>query len=173
MNTPQRRFGPGSGSTLPEATNHIDRIRNSSALDGYRALTGPIHLDTIERSGSRLPPYGKEVEQAVREGRFTNVAVFAGPSAWARATSRRRTHGPASTLVLPPNEPPASYRWPVIPGGVMVVAGDRKSALELAQAIVSDGTPLAFAIFGDCDAVIVRSPDWASSLSTHPMQVAA
>ncbi|MFC4822237.1 CHC2 zinc finger domain-containing protein [Dokdonella ginsengisoli] len=40
MNTPQKRFGPGSGSTLPEATNHIDRIRNSSALDGYRALCG-------------------------------------------------------------------------------------------------------------------------------------
>jgi len=165
MSAPQKRFGPGSGSTLSEATNHIDRIRNSSALDGYRALMGPVHLDTIEQTGSRLPPYGKEVEQAAREERYINVAVFAGPGAWDRAASRRKTHGAASTLVLPPNEPPATYRWPVIPGGVMVVAHDRKSALELAQAIVSDGTPLAFAIFGDADALIVRSPAWVSPLS--------
>lgn len=56
MSTPQKRCGPGSVGALPEAENHNHRIRNSTALAGYRVLAGgrPA-VQTPNRSEARAP----------------------------------------------------------------------------------------------------------------------
>ena len=56
MMGPQKRRGPGSVGALPEAENHNHRVRNSTALAGYRVLTGgrPA-VQTPNRSEARAP----------------------------------------------------------------------------------------------------------------------
>lgn len=120
----------------------------------------PIEPSAIR--ARRLAPYAREVEAAVVAGRTPNVYLFAAPDAWDCAQRRREWHGPGSVLALPPGEAADSFRWPVVPGGVFVVAPGRNRvfAFELARAVVSCGTPMAFAIFGGGDVLIVRGPEW-------------
>jgi len=60
----------------------------------------------------RLAPYARHVIQRQRAGVEPNVYLFAGSDCWNQAEHRRRTHGDGTALVLPPGEPPESYRWP-------------------------------------------------------------
>jgi hypothetical protein len=61
-------------------------------------------------------------------------------------------------MLLPPGETAHSYRWPLVPGGVFIVANGmpRKLAFDLARAVVSHGTRLAVAAFGNDELLIVE-----------------
>lgn len=126
-------------------------------------MTRPIQLDALDLpEGRPLPPYGREVQDAVRRGEGRNVRCFCGPQAWQKARRWRDAHGPGSALLLPPGTAPDSLRWPVAPGGLLVVALDleRPQAVPLARCIVSDGTPMAYVICKGFEALIVRDASW-------------
>jgi len=122
-----------------------------------------VAIDPIEQRGTHLPPFGREVAAAVAAGMRMNVYLYAAHNAWERARTRRAHHGHGSTLIFPPGEKPNTYRWPTVPNGLLIVAIGQlhQLAFALAQAVVSGGTPMAFAVFGDGDVLIVRSSDWA------------
>lgn len=114
---------------------------------------------------TRLPPFGRDVKVAIAAGRNPNVYVFATPDAWDRARRRRERHGSDSALILPPGETPSSFRWPNVPGGLVVVATGRQRVLafELARCIVTCGTPLVSALYGDNELLIVSRPEWRAA----------
>jgi hypothetical protein len=124
----------------------------------YSTASAVVPIDALESRASKLPPYGREVADAVHTGKNPNVYVFAGADAWKRASNRRDARGPGETMLLPPGEDPTAYRWPAVPGGVLIVAigQSRQVAFNLAQVVVSDGTPRALAIFGNNDSLIVK-----------------
>jgi hypothetical protein len=68
-------------------------------------------------------------------------------------------------MLLPPGEASDLFRWPVVPGGLLVVAigQPRALAFELARTIVTCGTPLASAIYDVAELLIVRSAEWATA----------
>jgi hypothetical protein len=109
-------------------------------------------------TATRRAPFARDVESAIAAGRRPNVYVFATADAWDRARRRRESHGADSALLLPPGEAPDAYRWPVVPGGVFVVAVGRPRtiAFEIGRAIVSCGTPLATVLYGADEMLIVR-----------------
>jgi hypothetical protein len=111
---------------------------------------------SIARAGRRWAPYAREVQAAPR-----NVYLFTGADAWARARARREARGPGSTLLLPAGDEPGLYRWPIVPGGILIVAITipRSLALDLARCIVSDGSPIAFVI-AERDGFSVASSAW-------------
>ena len=119
-------------------------------------------IKRIDARATRLPPFGREVENAITENKSLNVYLFAGRDAWECARARREAHGSGSALLLPPGDDPTAYRWPTVANGVLIVAPSepRARAFALAQAVVSCGTPMAFAAFGDHEALIVRASDW-------------
>lgn len=121
-----------------------------------------ISIDASATHGVRLPPFGREIKQRAQEGRLLNVYVFAGPHAWEQAIKRRSESGLGSATLLPPGQDPATYSWPIVRSGLLVVAlgQTRTLAFELARVIVSYGTPLVFAMFGDNESLIVRGADW-------------
>ncbi len=125
-----------------------------------------IPILPTKASGRRLPPFGRDVERAVAAGKSPNVYIYATPDAWERV--RNRTRGTA--MVLPPGEDPEAYRWPCVPGGVFICApgAPRELALKLARAVVSCGSPLAFAVYGNAEALIVRTTAHAQTLGFVP-----
>ena len=116
----------------------------------------------------RRCPYFAEVAQQSR-----NVYLFTGPDAWDRAKRRRESHGPGSALLLPPGEDPAALRWPPVPDGLLLAAGDmpRQAAVAFAALLVRDGSPLVFVV-GDGFGFPVASPHWRNPLQ-QPREVAA
>jgi hypothetical protein len=108
------------------------------------------------RIGRTWPPYAREVLAGPR-----NVYLYTGKDAWQRARARRERHGPGSALLLPPDSDANAFRWPAVPGGILIVASaiPRTLALELARVIVSDGTPMVFVI-GERDGFSVASRSW-------------
>lgn len=90
---------------------------------------GVLHAEPVRRGNAlgKLPPFGREVEQAVRDGavRFGGVDIFHYPApanhlrgaidAWTLAAQSRAAGGPGGAMVLPPGDTVASYRWPAIP----------------------------------------------------------
>ena len=131
-----------------------------SAAQGLRPVV--VAIDAIESHAIRLPPFGREVAEAVKAGARMNVYLYATRDAWDRARNRRGDHGSGSALLLPPGDDPARYRWPTVPNGVFIVATGqtRRLAFALAQAVVSHGTQMTFAVFGDGEALIVKSAEW-------------
>lgn len=123
-----------------------------------------VALEPVERKGSKLPPFGREIAEALLQGKRQNVFIYAGHDAWERARLRRAGKGAASTMVSPPGEDPATYRWPRIGGGVLIAAHKRLDAFNVARAVVSCGTPMAFAIFDNGEALIVKTSDWRNPL---------
>jgi hypothetical protein len=121
-----------------------------------------VPVEAISTDASRLPPFGREVIDAVAKAVSPNVYAFATRDAWDRAYRRRARNGLGAALVLPDGETAASYRWPIVPGGLLLVATGRSRgfAFETARAIVSFGTPLVAAIFGDSELLIASCPEW-------------
>jgi hypothetical protein len=113
-------------------------------------------------TATRRPPFARDIEAAVAAGRHPNVFVFATADAWDRARRHRERHGADSALLLPPGEAPDAYRWPIVSGGVFVVAVGRPRTLafEVARSIVSAGTPLATAVYGNDEMLVVREAGW-------------
>lgn len=128
----------------------------------HSPVQGVVPITSIQSAASRHPPFGRDVEFAVAAGKSPNVYVFACVDAWERA--RNRTRGTA--LVLPPGDDPEAYRWPRVPSCVFVCAPGqpRELAFRIARAVVSCGTPMAFAVFGDGEALIVRTVAHAAEL---------
>jgi hypothetical protein len=93
-----------------------------------------------------LPPYGREVAAAIREGRKPNVRLYAcRPDPWPLAYEHRETFGPGSTLLLPLDADPAEVRWPPIENLVANVTGLPGDTLQaLARALVRDGMRLGY-----------------------------
>ena len=129
---------------------------------GHSPVQGVVPITPIQSAATRLPPFGRDVEFAVAAGKSPNVHLFAGVDAWARACSRTR----GTALVLPPGDEPEGYRWPRVSAGVFVCAPGqpRELAFRIARAVVSCGTPMAFAVFGDGEALIVRTVAHAAEL---------
>jgi hypothetical protein len=154
----QQRHGGNRGA----GNNHRGLDATSAFYAGAVATQAVIPITPITATATRLPPYGHDVEQAVAAGKNPNVFLFATSDAWDRA--RKRTRGTA--LVLPPGDDPEVYRWPCVPSGVFVCApgASRELAFRLARAVVSGGTQLAFAVFGDGEALIVRTSAHAAEL---------
>jgi hypothetical protein len=143
----------------PAATGRYQNRREQDATSAFYAAAADkqvvVQIAPIQSTVKRLPPYGRDVERAVAAGKNPNVFLYATPDAWERA--RNRSCGTA--MLLPPGDDPEVYRWPSVPGGVFVCApgASRELAFRLARAVVSAGSPLAFAVFGDREALIVRT----------------
>ncbi|MDH5324370.1 MAG: hypothetical protein OEZ68_04255 [Gammaproteobacteria bacterium] len=85
------------------------------------------------KNTNRLPPYGKHLDPKRRE-----IWVYAGTNAWQAA----RDNSTRSPLVLPAEENPNSFSWPVRGKEVtVVVAGDtvELDLLRLARQLLIDG----------------------------------
>jgi hypothetical protein len=119
--------------------------------------TAALLVPALQVTASRLPPFGREVVRALAAARYVNVYIYAGPDAWARVRARRASHGAGSAMLLPMNAAPAMFKWPIVSNGVLIVATDRRGAFDLARAVVSCGTPMAFAAFGDNALIISRT----------------
>jgi len=96
-----------------------------------RPATGNGLENTLQRdyiAPRRLAPYARHVTERQRAGIEPNVYIFAGSDCWNLAEHRRRTHGDGSTLVLPPGEPPESFRWPAL-DALCLIPGDAEGDL--------------------------------------------
>ena len=92
-----------------------------------------------------LPPYGREVMEALAAGRAVNVRLYANrPDPWALAKQHRHAFGPASTLVLPMDTDPLALHWPRVElvANITDLRGDLVQAL--AHALVRGGCRLAY-----------------------------
>lgn len=92
-----------------------------------------------ELYGRRLPPFGKPLARALLAGRVpvNDVWLFAGTRAWEKEESAKRPK-----LILPPDEAPSAFRWPVRRCSVLISAvGDLPDhrALALIHALLTDG----------------------------------
>lgn len=130
------------------------------------AAQSAVPILPIKAAGKRVPPFGRDVERAVGEGKNPNVTLFATPDAWVRACNRTR----GTAIMLPPGESPESIQWPRVPAGVFVNAAGqpRELAFRIARAVVSCGSPLAFAVYGNAEALIVRTTAHAQTLELVP-----
>jgi hypothetical protein len=119
----------------------VERLRSQ--------LTGiyPVAIDALPASGGKLPPYGREVADAIRLGRRVNVFVYVGRGAWERAKRRRASVGIGQTMVVPGGEDAASFTWPAFES--CTVVGDTYAAVfRTCHAIVSAGASIAVGIHG-------------------------
>ena len=72
-----------------------------------------------------LAPHGKTVRPGVK-----NLKIYSGDNSWGRAEHRVQVNLP--TLVLPTDEDPSNYRWPVL-GLSLIVLDDYSSKDYLQQ----------------------------------------
>lgn len=114
-----------------------------------------IELPPECRAGRRLPPFGREVAEALNRGERANVFLFAGQLNWQRAQRRRASHGLGSALVLPQGAQPWEFLWPRVKELTVswpdVDPTVYRSKLDLARAAIRDGVELL---------AIECSPEW-------------
>ena len=102
---------------------------------------------TLYGNGPRLhlPPFGREVEDALAADKHPNVRLYACIDGWELAMQHRATFGIGSTLLLPLGDDPEAYRWPRVRELVVNVTGLSGNNLQrLARALVRDGCRLAY-----------------------------
>ncbi len=95
-----------------------------------------------------LPPFGRRVDALVKSGRTFRdgqrcVWVACGSDTWAQGEKARTWNH--EVLVLPPDEDPRNFRWPVCGVDVVVIVGgriDRGTLEALGTALVQAGSPL-------------------------------
>jgi len=94
----------------------------------------------------KLPPYGREVMDALAAGHSCNVRLYAcRPDPWSPARRHRDASGPGSTLVLPVDADPAAIHWPPLRDLIANVTGLPGDTLNaLARALVRDGLELGY-----------------------------
>lgn len=120
-----------------------------------RADVSTFHDTRLARAdrtaGTHRPPYGREVADALAAGRVPNVRLFANrPDPWPLARQHRQAFGPASTLVLPADTDPETFRWPPVRELVANVTGLPGGTLQaLARALVRDGMTLGYLLDAD------------------------
>ena len=157
MNYPQKRQSPAATGLRDFA-----KLYGTKDIAAHSPVQAVIPITPILSTATRRPPFGREVELAVAAGKSPNVYLFACADAWDRASKRM----PGTRMLLPHGEQPEAYRWPRVPSCVFVCAPGqpRELAFRITRAVVSGGTPMAFAVFGDGDALIVRTAEHAAEL---------
>jgi hypothetical protein len=65
-----------------------------------------------------LPPFGKAVADAVRQGKPINTYIMAGPDSWNRHKKR------VDRVVLPPDISPSAFDWSIFKGQSPLVIAD-------------------------------------------------
>ena len=95
----------------------------------------------------RRCPFGVEIAAKIAATGSADVRLYASEPAsrrWSRALARRAVVGPGTATLLPSGADPLSLRWPAVPivCDVTSLAGDQVHAL--AQALIRDGSELAF-----------------------------
>lgn len=99
----------------------------------------------------RLPPWGREVMDAIGAGRAVNVRVFASrPDPWPIAVAHRKAHGPGTALLLPPDAEPEQFDWPNADGVVAVITGLSGDTVQrLARELLAAGNPIVWLLDAD------------------------
>ena len=146
-----RALSPMAGSrrrSMDPRTRRETALNPRDAIGGQRTDAPPL----------RLAPYGREVNDALRQGRQPSVYLFSGARSWDRAERRRLQFGPGTALVLPCAIPPSDLCWPRL-DAVLVAWPDSSShayrrKVELARALIRDGVRFA---------VIEHEPQWISA----------
>lgn len=97
-------------------------------------------------AAGKLPPFGRDVEEAVRAGRLPSggVNIFhqpdsrTGQDAWQMAEWMRKHCGTGSAMLLPMGDLPGAYRWPALDARVVLWAHGmgREEAVALAAALI-------------------------------------
>lgn len=69
----------------------------------------------------QIPPFGKPLYDLIKEGcrPKNSVYLFIGKNAWQRGRSSAVMR-PTRTLILPPDENPINYDWPVIQCDILI-----------------------------------------------------
>lgn len=106
----------------------------------------------------RLPPYGREVLDALAARASVNVRLYAcRPDPWTPARAHHAAFGAASTLVLPVDVDPLSLHWPPLRNVLANVTGLPGDAVRaLARALVRDGLRLGYLLDSDQPARSLR-----------------
>lgn len=88
--------------------------------------------------------------EALGAGEHPNVRLYAcRPNPWTAAIQRRRTVGPASTLVLPADADPDDLRWPPVELVASITGLPGSTVQALASALARDGCRLAYLLDGE------------------------
>lgn len=105
-----------------------------------------MECPAVTVAARRLPPYGREVMDALAAGESVNVRLYAClPDPWTLARAHHATFGPASTLVLPVDVDPLALRWPPLRNVLANVTGLPGDVVRaLARALVRDGLRLGY-----------------------------
>ena len=121
----------------------ILKNRDLSGAHGKDLLPGALRMS--QRSAC-LPPYGREVAEAIRMGHSPNVRLYAcRPDPWRPAQKHRATFGHATILVLPLDKDAEAIQWPPVLNLVANVTGLPGGEMQkLARALVRDGVRLIY-----------------------------
>ncbi len=112
---------------------------------------------------SKLPPFGKSVEEKLRHKQWLNIFVFAGVEGWARA--RSRNYSGDDCLLLPHGENPDQYSWPVTNQSLMLVwiDGTRDEIISFGSLLIKAGAQLVVApTTHDSEGAIFFKPEVAA-----------
>lgn len=87
----------------------------------------------------KTAPYGRRVIST------SNLFIFAGQDAWARAKQRNK----GNAMVLPEGDEPTSYQWPVSGQQIMLVwpGAARESVLDFGKHLIRSGAEVVVAPF--------------------------
>ena len=114
--------------------------------------------ESVNHQPTRLPPFGRTLADALRSGMRPrgDVWIYTGTDAWdaAKARSQFRT-----VLVLPENEIPESYNWPVRGVDVLVVETspvNPEILYRLAWRLLCDGAKVVRVITHDNGLAVFR-----------------
>jgi hypothetical protein len=108
----------------------------------------------------KLPPFGKPLKALLDEGKFPNNAVYlyTGNNAW-RSGSNTVISRPNRTLILPPNESPFDYDWPVNGCDILLIETSKQSKdyrETLAMVLLSAGANKIVCITKDLPSPIYK-----------------
>jgi hypothetical protein len=76
----------------------------------------------------KIPPFGKPLMQLLAQGFLpnNNVYLFIGKLSWEKGKNSSYCR-PSRTLILPPNDLPFSYEWPVYGCDILMIETSRLS----------------------------------------------
>jgi len=70
----------------------------------------------------KLPPYGKPLRDLLQSGQLpsNDVYIYIGDKAWDKGKMSSYSR-PSRTLILPPNQSPLAYEWPVSSCDILLI----------------------------------------------------
>ena len=96
---------------------HVSEFVPRAYMSAYRGLYG-----YPERQRKRLPPFGRDLSEALLRGQKprNDVRIYLGHGAWDQARYAN-DQSLWVALALPDDQPPEAFRWPVSGCSVLVV----------------------------------------------------